>query len=104
MVNYCQTFFKKDLIIKNRSIEWPSFAQEVIDYKPTAVVVAGELETIEKSTELFHTPEFRVYGSNDIIGTSVSGAMKNVIAIAAGIVWTGTWRECKSCNTYKGAC
>ena len=65
----------------------PSFAQEVIDYKPTAVVVAGELETIEKSTELFHTPEFRVYGSSDIIGTSVSGAMKNVIAIAAGIVY-----------------
>jgi len=65
----------------------PSFAQEVLDNKPTAVVVAGELETIEKSTELFHTPEFRVYGSNDIIGTSVSGAMKNVIAIAAGIVY-----------------
>ena len=50
------------------------------------MVVAGELETIEKSTELFHTPEFRVYGSNDI-GTSVSGAMKNIIAIAAGIVY-----------------
>ena len=76
--------------INNRKIgvlSGPSFAQEVIDFKPTAVVVAGELETIEKSTELFHTPEFRVYGSNDIIGTSVSGAMKNVIAIAAGIVY-----------------
>jgi len=68
-------------------ISGPSFAYEVIKKKPTALVIAGNNNTIKLTTNLFHSNKLRVYGSTDIIGTSISGAMKNVIAIASGIVY-----------------
>ena len=64
----------------------PSFAKEVADQQPTAVTVAfAELDAAEAVQQLFSTDYFRVYSSNDVIGLEVSGAMKNIIAIAAGI-------------------
>ena len=68
-------------------ISGPSFAYEVIKKKPTALVIAGNKDTIKLTTDLFHSNKLRVYGSEDLIGTSISGAMKNVIAIASGIVY-----------------
>ncbi len=67
-------------------ISGPSFASEVMEEKPTALLVAGEKYVIDLATEMLHSKNLRIYGSTDIIGTSVSGAMKNVIAIASGIV------------------
>ncbi len=65
----------------------PSFALEVARGQPTAVVVAaarGEVaETVQKA---FANPTFRVYSSDDVVGVELAGALKNVIAIAAGIV------------------
>ena len=65
----------------------PSFAEEVIKDKPTALVVAGQRELTSLTVKFLHTNNLRIYRSNDVIGTSVSGAMKNVIAIASGIVF-----------------
>ena len=63
----------------------PSFAKEVAQRQPTVVVVAGtsELET-ETVQRAFATDRFRVYSSNDVPGVEIGGALKNVIAIAAG--------------------
>ena len=63
----------------------PSFAKEVAQRQPTVVVVAGtsELET-EAVQRAFATDRFRVYSSSDVIGVEIGGALKNVIAIAAG--------------------
>jgi len=65
----------------------PSFAKETALGMPTAVVIAG---TDEKSTEAvqraFATDRFRTYTSNDVVGVEVGGALKNVVAIAAGVV------------------
>ncbi|MGD9948747.1 MAG: NAD(P)H-dependent glycerol-3-phosphate dehydrogenase [Desulfobulbus sp.] len=64
----------------------PSFAREVADQQPTAVTVAfNELNAAQAVQKLFSTDYFRVYSANDVIGLEISGAMKNVIAIAAGI-------------------
>jgi len=64
----------------------PSFAAEVAERQPTAVTVAfEELPAAQAVQQLFSTEYFRVYSSNDVIGLEISGAMKNVIAIAAGI-------------------
>jgi glycerol-3-phosphate dehydrogenase (NAD(P)+) len=64
----------------------PSFAKEVAARHPTTVVVAG---TSERETEavqhLFATDLFRTYASHDVVGVEVGGALKNVIAIAAGV-------------------
>jgi glycerol-3-phosphate dehydrogenase (NAD(P)+) len=64
----------------------PSFAREVMQKIPTAVTVAAEdLETAKEVQRVFHTPYFRVYTSPDKIGVELAGALKNVIAIAAGV-------------------
>lgn len=64
----------------------PSFAAEVADRQPTAVTVAfADPKAAETVQHLFSTEYFRVYSSGDVIGLEISAAMKNVIAIAAGI-------------------
>jgi glycerol-3-phosphate dehydrogenase (NAD(P)+) len=64
----------------------PSFAAEVADRQPTAVTVAfADSQAAEVVQQLFSTDYFRVYTSSDVIGLEISAAMKNVIAIAAGI-------------------
>ncbi len=63
----------------------PSFAKEVALQHPTAVVVASEdHEVAQKVQKVFAAPFFRVYTSNDVVGVELGGALKNVIAIAAG--------------------
>lgn len=64
----------------------PSFAKEVADRQPTAVTVAfADLDAARAVQRLFATDYFRAYTSTDVVGLEISGAMKNVIAIAAGI-------------------
>ncbi|NOQ42002.1 MAG: NAD(P)H-dependent glycerol-3-phosphate dehydrogenase [Desulfuromusa sp.] len=64
----------------------PSFAKEVSVGMPTAVVVAArDLAVAEEIQKIFSTEKFRVYTHNDIIGVELGGAMKNVIALAAGV-------------------
>jgi len=64
----------------------PSHAEEVSRKVPTAIVAASQsLETSEMVQKLFMTPYFRVYASTDIIGVELGGALKNIIALAAGI-------------------
>lgn len=65
----------------------PSHAEEVARKVPTAVVAAaGQPSLAELIQKLFMNDFFRVYRSNDIIGVELGGALKNVIALAAGIV------------------
>lgn len=65
----------------------PSFAAEVCQGHPTAVVLAGEEAVIVKRLqEIFLTPRFRVYAGEDVVGVQLGGALKNVIALAAGVV------------------
>ena len=64
----------------------PSHAEEVSRGIPTTVVVASESkETAEFLQDAFMCPTFRVYTSDDIIGVELGGALKNVIALCAGI-------------------
>lgn len=63
----------------------PSFAVEIMDQHPTAVTVASySREKARQVQRIFHAPYFRVYLSEDPVGVEVAGALKNVIAIAAG--------------------
>jgi glycerol-3-phosphate dehydrogenase (NAD(P)+) len=64
----------------------PNLAREVALGQPTASVVAvGEQETGESLQRLFMTRTFRVYTNPDVVGCEIAGALKNVIAIGAGI-------------------
>ncbi len=65
----------------------PSFAKEVAEGKPTSCVVASNFEEISFMVqENFSSDTFRLYRSKDMIGVELAGALKNVIAISAGIV------------------
>ena len=64
----------------------PSFAKEVAEEQPTAVAVAAEDPGVaQRVQEVFSTDYFRVYTNQDVVGVEVGGAMKNVIALAAGV-------------------
>jgi glycerol-3-phosphate dehydrogenase (NAD(P)+) len=64
----------------------PSFAKEVAKRMPTAVTVAAQWDRVaERVRSAFQTESFRVYTSTDVRGVELGGALKNVIAIAAGI-------------------
>ena len=65
----------------------PSFASKVSRGKPTALCLAGRDAGMVKSIQsLFMTPNFRVYADDDLIGVQLGGALKNVMALAAGVV------------------
>jgi glycerol-3-phosphate dehydrogenase (NAD(P)+) len=65
----------------------PSFATEVSRWKPTTILLAGrDFNLVNRLQQVFLTPQFRVYAGRDIIGAQLGGALKNVMAIAAGIV------------------
>ena len=67
-------------------ISGPSFAKEVAAGIPTAVVAASrDIEVAQQVQEIFSTPTFRVYTSQDVIGVELGGALKNVIAVGAGV-------------------
>jgi glycerol-3-phosphate dehydrogenase (NAD(P)+) len=64
----------------------PSFAHEVGSGAPTAVVAAARDRRIAEAVQrMFSTPAFRVYTSTDVIGVELGGALKNVMALAAGV-------------------
>jgi glycerol-3-phosphate dehydrogenase (NAD(P)+) len=64
----------------------PSFAMEVAMGVPTAVVIAAQDTALATQLQTeFAAPNFRLYTNDDILGVELAGAMKNVIAIAAGI-------------------
>lgn len=64
----------------------PSFAMEVALGLPTALVLASNDEAFaQRTAQALHHARLRVYASNDVIGVEVGGAVKNVMAIAAGV-------------------
>jgi glycerol-3-phosphate dehydrogenase (NAD(P)+) len=64
----------------------PSFALEVAQEKPTLIVAASASEEARVAVHrAFGSPTFRVYTNDDVVGVGLAGALKNVIAIAAGV-------------------
>jgi glycerol-3-phosphate dehydrogenase (NAD(P)+) len=73
--------------VRFAALSGPSFALEVCQGQPTLVVAAAREEaTARDAQRIFATPRFRVYSHDDVIGVELAGALKNVIAIAAGIL------------------
>jgi glycerol-3-phosphate dehydrogenase (NAD(P)+) len=71
---------------RTAALSGPSLAMEVARGVPTAIVAASrDTATAQTVQRLFHTTTFRVYTSTDLIGVEMGGALKNVVAIAAGV-------------------
>lgn len=68
------------------ALSGPSFAAEVAKKQPTAVVAASsQAGAAALVQQVFSAPHFRVYSSDDVIGVELGGALKNVMAVAAGM-------------------
>ena len=69
------------------TLSGPTIAREIAEGMPAAAVAAGRhAEAALAGRKLFHRPAFRIYTSPDMLGVELGGALKNVIAIAAGVV------------------
>jgi len=69
------------------ALSGPSFAEEVHEGCPTAIVAASRnAAAAAEAQQLFSTRTFRIYSSDDVTGVTLGGSLKNVIAIAAGIL------------------
>jgi glycerol-3-phosphate dehydrogenase (NAD(P)+) len=69
------------------ALSGPSFAVELARELPTALVAAGESSAfVEAVMAHFRSPCLRLYGSADVVGVELGGSLKNIIAIAAGVV------------------
>lgn len=67
-------------------VSGPTFAREIAAALPAAVTIASaDSDFAARMSTMFHNPRFRVYTSDDIVGVQTAGAVKNVLAVAAGI-------------------
>ncbi|MDQ2926325.1 MAG: NAD(P)-dependent glycerol-3-phosphate dehydrogenase [Acidobacteriota bacterium] len=87
------TFLRMSQVVREHAanpfatLSGPSFAQEVAAGMPTAIAVAADDEAIGKAIQdAFTSPSLRVYRNQDVTGTELGGALKNIIALAAGVV------------------
>jgi len=82
-------FFEKKLGVSAHSLctlSGPSFAADLAAGRPISVVAASSsIATADRVAELFSSPTFRVYSSEDPLGVELGGILKNVIALAAGV-------------------
>jgi glycerol-3-phosphate dehydrogenase (NAD(P)+) len=69
------------------TLSGPTFAAEVAKGDPTAAVIASkDIDFAQDAQQCLSGPTFRIYYSNDVVGVELSGALKNVIAIASGVL------------------
>lgn len=84
MSELLKQYIKNDSLVS--VISGPSHAEEVSRKMPTTVVAASSNPALSTTVQgVFHSDYFRVYTSTDVTGVELGGALKNVIAIAAGI-------------------
>lgn len=88
-----QTFLRMSQVIATATenpvavLSGPSFAQEVASGSPTAIVAAAhDPHLAQRVQREFTSPALRVYTNDDVIGVELGGALKNVMALAAGVV------------------
>lgn len=86
MSEVMEEILPQDFHHRTAFLSGPSFAREVAQELPTAVSVASrDLSIAARVQDVFSTDYFRVYTNEDVIGVELGGAIKNVIALAAGV-------------------
>tara|TARA_B100001248_G_scaffold59056_1_gene40256 strand:- start:79265 stop:80275 length:1011 start_codon:yes stop_codon:yes gene_type:complete len=89
-LKFINQIFTETVNIDNKkyvTLSGPSFAKDVVSELPTAVTLSSKSSSsLELSAALFENTNLKVYRSNDVIGVEIAGALKNVIAIGAGII------------------
>jgi glycerol-3-phosphate dehydrogenase (NAD(P)+) len=81
-----QQIFPPEVVARAAYLSGPTFAKEVAAGLPSVIVIAGrDGDATRLCQEAFSNDRFRVYSSDDVVGVQLGGALKNVIAICAGV-------------------
>jgi glycerol-3-phosphate dehydrogenase (NAD(P)+) len=81
-----QQIFPPEVAARAGFLSGPTFAKEVAAGLPSAIVIAGrDHDATRLCQEAFSNDRFRVYSSDDVVGVQIGGALKNVVAILAGL-------------------
>jgi len=87
LMTMSQVITDETSVLRVGCLAGPNLAREILDGQPAAAVVASQFqEVIDIGKKLLTNEQFYVFGSNDILGVELSGAYKNIIAIAAGML------------------
>jgi glycerol-3-phosphate dehydrogenase (NAD(P)+) len=74
-------------VLRIGCLSGPNLANEIIEGQPTATLVASEFtEVIDEGRRLLNSSQFFVFGSHDLIGAEIAGALKNVFALGSGLL------------------
>ena len=79
---------EESAVIRVGCLSGPNLAKEILAGQPTATVVASRFhEVIRTGIDALSSEQFQVFGSTDIIGAELAGALKNIIALGSGVLW-----------------
>lgn len=83
-----ELILKETSVMRIGCISGPNLAAELSSHKPAGTVIASHFEeVIRLGRDALRSPRFQVYGTNDLIGVELAGALKNIIAIASGSIY-----------------
>jgi len=75
------------VVVRIGVISGPNLAAEIAQGKPAAAVIASHFdEVVREAAEVLRSPRFRVYSSNDVMGVELAGVLKNIFALASGML------------------
>jgi glycerol-3-phosphate dehydrogenase (NAD(P)+) len=78
---------EESVVVRVGCLSGPNLAREIMEGQPTATVIASEFdEVIEKGKQVLTSRQFQVFGTYEILGAELAGALKNTIAIGSGIL------------------
>ncbi len=83
----CDIIRQESVVIRVGCLSGPNLSKEIANNEPTATVVASRFnEVIEQGKRALKGSMFRVYGSHDVLGVELAGVLKNIMALAAGML------------------
>lgn len=78
---------EESIVVKIGCLSGPNLATEILEGQPTATVIASHFtEVIKEGQSILDSPKFHVFGSHEILGAELAGALKNIIALGSGIL------------------
>lgn len=78
---------QESVVVRIGCLSGPNLATEILDGQPTATVIASQFsEVIKMGQKVLDSPQFHVFGSHEILGAELAGALKNIIALGSGIL------------------
>lgn len=82
-----EVIIQESAVVRVGCLSGPNLAQEIMEGMPTATVIGSKFEeVIEMGRKVLSSPRFHVFGTHDILGAELAGALKNIIAIGSGIL------------------